>query len=121
MRAKDAVGEYGERIAVRHLAEAGLEVVERNWRCDLGEIDVVAVEGDVLVVCEVKTRSSESFGTPAEALTPVKLRRQWRLAARWLAEHQPPHRPPVREVRVDLVAVLLQRRGRARVEHVRGV
>lgn len=77
--------------------------------------------GDVLVVCEVKTRSSESFGTPAEALTPVKLRRQWRLAARWLAEHQPPHRPPVREVRVDLVAVLLQRRGPARVEHVRGV
>lgn len=117
MRAKDAVGGYGERLALRHLVDAGLVIVERNWRCDLGEIDIVALDGDVLVVCEVKTRSTVAYGTPAEALTPVKLRRLWRLAARWLAEHE--LRP--REVRVDLVAVLLQRRGPAQLEHVRGV
>jgi len=117
VRAKDAVGVYGERVALRHLTEAGLEVLETNWRCPAGEIDIVAVEGDVLVICEVKTRSTLTFGTPAEALTPAKTRRLWRLAACWLAEHDLPHS----DVRVDLVAVVRQRRGPALVEHVRGV
>ena len=56
MRAKDAVGRYGEDVAARHLTEAGLVVLARNWRCREGEIDIVARDGDVLVVCEVKTR-----------------------------------------------------------------
>ena len=65
MRAKDAVGRYGEDVAARHLTEAGLVVLERNWRCREGEIDIVARDGDVLVVCEVKTRRSTTYGTPA--------------------------------------------------------
>lgn len=117
MGATGAVGRYGERVAAAHLAADGMQVLATNWRCRQGEIDIVALDGDVLVVCEVKTRSTLAYGTPAEALTPVKLRRLWRLAARWLAEHE--LRP--REVRVDLVAVLLQRRGPAQLEHVRGV
>ena len=58
MRAKDAVGKYGERIAAQHLREAGLSIIDSNWRCELGEIDIVAVEGSTLVLCEVKTRTT---------------------------------------------------------------
>src|ERR1700691_3807011 len=73
--AKDAVGRYGENVAALHLVEAGLEVLDRNWRCAAGEIDIVAREGDVVVICEVKTRSSTTFGAPQEAITPVKAAR----------------------------------------------
>ena len=62
MRAKDAWGRYGEDVASRYLAEAGLVVLERNWRCPAGEIDIVARDGAALVVCEVKTRRDDAFG-----------------------------------------------------------
>jgi putative endonuclease len=117
VRAKDGVGKYGERIAVRHLHDAGLTIIDTNWRCELGEIDIVAIDGDTLVFCEVKTRSTLSYGTPAEALTPEKVRRLWRLAARFLEER---HLRPA-NVRIDLVAVIRRRRGAARVEHVPGI
>ncbi|MET0711591.1 MAG: YraN family protein, partial [Jiangellaceae bacterium] len=57
MRAKDGVGSYGEQVAVRHLEQAGFTIVARNWRCEIGEIDVIALDGATVVVCEVKTRS----------------------------------------------------------------
>ena len=114
---KQAVGAYGETVAARHLAEAGLRVLERNWRCDEGEIDLVLRDGDALVVCEVKTRTSDVCGSPHEAVSPAKLDRLRRLAHRWAAERglQPP------ETRIDVVAVRLPRRGAAQVEHVRGI
>lgn len=115
MRAKDAVGHYGEEVAVRHLTEAGLEIVERNWRCPEGEIDIVARERDVLVFCEVKTRSSVLFGLPAEAITPRKRGRMRRLAYFWLKG-----RPGwAGEVRFDVVSVVRRDRGAAIVEHIR--
>jgi putative endonuclease len=116
VRAKDGLGRYGERVAAAHLEAAGLTILERNWRCDLGEIDIVAREGDTLVICEVKTRSGLGFGSPLEGVTPVKVLRLRRLAGRWLATH--PQRAS--EVRIDLVGVLRPRRGAALVEHVRG-
>jgi putative endonuclease len=116
VRAKDALGAYGEQVAERHLVDAGLTILERNWRCDVGEIDIVAREGDVLVVCEVKTRSGTSYGTPLEGVTPLKAARLRRLAGRWLAAHAV--RPA--EVRIDIVGVLRPLRGPAVVEHVRG-
>ena len=81
MRAKDGLGRYGEDVAARHLVEQGIIVLDRNWRCELGEIDIVGRDGDVLVVCEVKTRSGTSFGTPLEAVTRTKAARLRRLAA----------------------------------------
>ncbi|ACQ80779.1 protein of unknown function UPF0102 [Beutenbergia cavernae DSM 12333] len=117
MRAKDAIGAYGERVAGRWLEAEGLEVVERNWRCPDGELDLVARDGETLVFVEVKTRSSLAFGHPGEAVTRLKLARLRRLAARWLAEHD----AHAREVRIDVVAVLRTRAGAARVEHLRGV
>lgn len=118
MRAKDAVGQYGERVAVRRLTEAGMTVLERNWRCRLGEIDVLARDGDCLVVCEVKTRRSVRAGTALEAVTPDKVARLRRLAGEWLKAHPGVHPG---QVRLDVVAVTLGERGPGQVQHVRGV
>ena len=60
-----AIGDYGERIAADHLRSLGMAILARNWTCRFGEIDIVAVEGRALVVCEVKTRSSNTFGMPS--------------------------------------------------------
>ena len=112
-----AMGAYGEQVAERHLVEAGMVVLDRNWRCDEGEIDLVLREGRVLVVCEVKTRASNDRGTPHEAITDAKLHRLHRLGQRWAQARG--LRPD--ETRVDLVAVLRPSRGAAVVDHVRGL
>ncbi len=116
MRAKDAVGAYGEQVAARHLQDAGFVLLERNWRCSEGEIDLVAADGGVLVICEVKTRSSLAYGDPAEAVVGAKAARLRRLAVRWMAAHD--SRWP--EVRFDVVTVLRRPRGAAAVRHLRG-
>jgi putative endonuclease len=112
-----AVGAYGERLAARHLVGQGLVVLDRNWRCDAGEIDLVLRDGGVLVVCEVKTRSSAACGTPHEAVTAAKLARLRLLAARWVSAHD--IRP--RDIRIDLVAIVRPRRGPSQIDHVRGL
>jgi putative endonuclease len=111
------LGRFGEAYAARHLVERGMVVLDRNWRCDAGEIDLVLRDGRVLVVCEVKTRSSNAYGSPLEGVTPVKAERLRRLAARWLADHRV--RPD--EVRIDLVGVLAAPGRSPLVEHVAGV
>ena len=112
-----ATGEYGEASAARWLARQGMVLLDRNWRCELGEIDLVLRDGPALVVCEVKTRSSAAFGSPFEAVTPAKLARLRRLAARWIADRG----VSVAEVRFDLVGVRLDLSGDERFQHVRGV
>ncbi len=77
-------------------------MVARNWRCRDGELDLVVRAGRVLVFCEVKTRSSDAFGSAAEAVVATKRARIRRLAARWLSEWTGP-RP--REIRFDVVAI----------------
>ncbi|MFJ9668564.1 YraN family protein [Streptomyces sp. NPDC101219] len=117
--ARSALGRYGEALAARRLAEAGMTVLERNWRCGrTGEIDIVARDGDVLVVCEVKTRRAGAFQHPMEAVTAAKADRLRELAERWLRDHDG---APPGGVRIDLVGVVLPARGAPRVEHVRGV
>jgi putative endonuclease len=115
-RAKDAVGAYGERVAARFLVDQGMAILERNWRGTRGEIDIIAADGEVVVFCEVKTRRTESFGPPADAVVPVKVRRLRRLAAQWLSDHG--MRPG--KVRFDVVSVLPRPAGPAEVEHLRG-
>lgn len=112
-----ALGAYGETLAARHLTAGGMVLLDRNWRGESGEIDLVLREGDVLVVCEVKTRTSDACGTPHEAVDRVKLDRLRRLASQWLRAHDV--RP--RDVRIDLVAVHRPRRGPSSLEHVRGL
>ncbi|MFG2327027.1 YraN family protein [Streptomyces sp. NBC_01723] len=119
MNARGAMGRYGETLAARRLTGAGMTVLERNWRCGrTGEIDIVARDGDVLVVCEVKTRRGGSFEHPMAAVTPEKAGRLRRLAERWIQTHGG---APPGGVRIDLVGVLLPQRGAPVVEHARGV
>jgi putative endonuclease len=94
MRAKDQLGKDGEDFALRHLVGAGFDIVQRNWRCNAGELDIIAVDGNTLVVVEVKTRSSTDYGLPAEAVTWRKVAKLRELAAMWLREH--PCAMPVR-------------------------
>ena len=117
---KTSVGRYGEDVAARHLSEAGLQVLERNWRCDIGEVDLVARDGQTLVLCEVKTRRGLDYGSPLEAVTRRKLGRLRRLAARWLVEYDDAGARPS-TVRIDVIGVLLRPKGAAVVEHLRGV
>ena len=114
---KQALGAYGETLAARHLVEQGMVLLERNWRCEASEIDLVLRDGDVLVVCEVKTRSSLRYGTPHEAVTDVKVARLRRLAARWLEVRG----VAARDIRIDLVAIVRPRRGASVLDHVRGI
>jgi len=121
MRAKDAVGQYGERVAARHLVEAGLTILACNWRCPDGELDIVARDGDVLVFCEVKTRSSTTFGDPSEAVIGRKAARLRRLAVYWLTEQRDAGAHDFwPEMRFDVVSVLRSPRGAAQVRHLRG-
>ncbi|MEV6635529.1 YraN family protein [Actinoplanes sp. NPDC051470] len=114
-KVRKAVGEYGEHVAERYLTAAGLVVLNRNWRCSDGEVDLVLQDGDDIVFCEVKTRRSGAFGRPVEAVHWQKARRLRRLAARWLAEAT----THPREVRFDVVEVMPQPQGAAMVEHIR--
>ena len=116
-QARQALGAYGEKVAARHLIEQGLVLLERNWRCDEGEIDLVLRDGATLVVCEVKTRTNLEVGTPHEAITDAKLSRLKRLGERWATDRGV--RPD--GTRVDLVAVLRPRRGPAVIDHVAGL
>ncbi|GAA4807199.1 YraN family protein [Streptomyces ziwulingensis] len=119
MNARGAKGRYGETLAARRLTESGMTVLARNWRCGrTGEIDIVARDGDVLVVCEVKTRAAGAFEHPMAGVTPDKAERLRDLAQRWIQSHGG---APPGGVRIDLVGVLLPRRGAPVVEHARGV
>ncbi|MFJ8046102.1 YraN family protein [Kitasatospora sp. NPDC096147] len=85
------LGRYGEEVAARWLAQGGLQILERNWRCADGELDIVALDGDTLAVCEVKTRSERGFQQPQEGIDRTKADRLRRLAERWLGERWPEH------------------------------
>lgn len=113
MAAKDELGRRGERIAERFLEESGLDIIDRNWRCPIGELDLVAVDGDETVFVEVKTRSGEAYGHPFEAITPAKLSRLRRLAFAWCDA-----RGERRRIRVDAISVLAPKGGVVVVEHL---
>lgn len=100
-----------------------MAVLERNWRCSEGEIDLIARDGDALVICEVKTRRATPFQHPMDALHPAKTARLRRLAARWLSERWVARygHPPSGGVRIDLIGIVLPDRGAPVVHHVRGV
>lgn len=116
-RVARAVGDYGEQLACAHLEREGYELIERNWRCEAGELDIVARHDDCLVFCEVKTRRSGRFGNPVEAVTAAKAARLRRLALCWLREHD----RHARKLRIDVIGVVLTGTGPARLQHLQGV
>lgn len=114
-----AIGALGEDLAVEHLCSLGMRVLERNWRCRYGELDVIAVDtaARAVVFVEVKTRTGDGFGGLAQAVTPQKVRRLRRLAGLWLAaqdEHW-------EAVRIDVVGVRLGRQATPEITHLAGV
>ncbi len=112
-----ALGDAGEDLVARWYVEAGYRLLDRNWRCREGELDVVVGRGNVLVFCEVKTRRSTAFGTPAEAVTFTKQRRLRTLAMRWLDAH-PDAR--ARTLRFDVASVLAVRGAPPAIDVIEG-
>lgn len=96
-----ARGRWGENLAASFYERAGSEVVDRNWRCPIGELDLVVREGDVYVFAEVKTRRSDRFGPAAAAVGLDKQRRIRQLSVEWLRAHDVGHV----EIRFDVVAI----------------
>jgi putative endonuclease len=105
--ARVRLGRRGEELAVVELGRCGYEVVARNWRCQVGEVDVVALRDEAYHFFEVRTRRGREFGTPEESLTPAKQRRMIDVARTYLGEHD------LNDVdwRVGLVAVEMDRKG----------
>jgi putative endonuclease len=97
-----AFGQRGEELAAQWYMQRGYRIVDRNWRCQLGEIDLVVRRGSLLVVAEVKARTSDAFGIPALAVGAAKQQRLRRLAAAWLKDHRLGRAV---DVRFDVVAV----------------
>jgi putative endonuclease len=113
------IGALGEQLAVDHLRSLRLRVLERNWRCRYGELDVIAADDEarVVVFVEVKTRTSDRFGGVAQAVTPDKVRRLRRLAGLWLAAQN----GSWTAVRIDVIGVRIGRRRTPEITHVQGV
>lgn len=99
------IGRLGEQYAVRVLTAQGYNIVETNWRCVAGEIDIVAQEGQTWVFVEVKSRRFTRFGEPEEAITPPKQRRMLRCAQCYIAQHN------LEDVvcRLDVVAIVMSK------------
>jgi putative endonuclease len=112
---KNDVATRGEDAATAYLERIGLHVVERNWRCKAGEIDIIALDGDVLVLVEVKTRRSDKAGGPEDAVTPTKQKRIARLAEAYVAASG---LEPV-QVRFDVIAIRVLASDRALLRHYR--
>jgi putative endonuclease len=116
MNLRQDTGRYGEDRAAIYLQDRGYEIVDRNWRCRIGEIDIVARENNRIVFIEVKTRNGSGFGHPFEAISPDKVARMRRLATEWCVVKQ----VVGVQVRLDAIAVLISG-GRVFIEHLKEV
>lgn len=114
---RQALGAYGEGLAADYLRNLGMVILHRNWRCDAGELDLVARDGDTLVICEVKTRRSVSHGSPLEAVGRRKIVKLRELALRYVLEQ----RIGPRTIRFDVIGVLQPWDEPPVVRHVRNV
>ncbi|MCV7228681.1 YraN family protein [Mycolicibacterium komossense] len=113
------LGALGEQLAVEHLLAQGLQIVDRNWRCRYGELDIVAADTSsrTAVFVEVKTRTGDGFGGLAYAVPPQKVRRLRRLTSLWLAGQD----RRWATVRLDVIGVRIGRCRTPELTHVQGV
>lgn len=109
------LGSRGEELAASFLERNGFTIVERNFRCKGGEVDIVARDGNTIVFVEVKSRKSLAYGVPQEAVTPFKQRQISKAALTWLARHHKIDSP----ARFDVIALLLDSSYSHRIEHIR--
>lgn len=119
MADKDERGRAGEARAARYLQARGYTVLDRNWRCPRGELDIVAARGADLVVVEVKTRRTEWFGHPFEAVDARKRARLWRVSCAWITAH--PGQARHRRLRIDVIGITGEDPDTAILEHLEDV
>jgi putative endonuclease len=113
---RHSLGRLGERLAAEHLERRGVAIVDRNYRTRWGELDLVGLDGDTLVFCEVKTRRG-GWAAPFDALSCSKCERVRRMAMTWLAEVG--DRPHARVLRFDAIGVVIDGHGKlVRLDHV---
>ena len=117
MARKDEVGRRGEDCAADYLVSSGYTVLERNWRCSQGEIDLIVARGADIAFVEVKTRSGTGYGHPFEAITVAKLARLRRLAGAWCEQSG----LRARQIRIDVIAVIVRPGRLPELEHLEGV
>lgn len=108
-----ALGRWGEAVAARYLAERGYKILAKNWRCAFGEIDLVALDSDVYVAVEVKTRRGTAYGSPEAAITPRKAEKLSQLTLHYQLAHDLEDVP----WRIDIIALELDADGRLRRCH----
>jgi len=109
---RQAVGALGEKLAAGFLRKRGYHIIETNYRCPAGEIDIIARQGETLVFIEVRTKSSQEFGSPEESITSAKKARLRALAAHYGQTHD-----NLPSQRIDVVSVELDKKGRvSRIE-----
>jgi putative endonuclease len=114
-RTRKELGRQGEDLAASYLAEQGYKVLERNWRCARGEIDIIAEKGEWLIFVEVRARIGQTYGSPEESITPAKQARLLELAQAYLQQAGWPDR----KWRVDVIALVLDSAGRTeRLNHI---
>lgn len=113
------LGALGEQVAADHLGAMGFRVLNRNWRCRYGELDLIVTDAAdrTLVFVEVKTRTTEQFGGLAQAVTPQKVRRLRRLAGLWLAGQQ----RRWHAIRIDVISVRVGLGDQPQITHLQGV
>ncbi len=116
MNSNQSVGKYGEDRAAEFLVRLGYEIIDRNWRCKSGEIDIIARDLNCLVFAEVKTRTRTGFGHPFEAITAKKIQTMRSLVSQWCHNRN----LASNEVRLDALSVLIVR-GRVTIEHLKQV
>lgn len=116
MDTRTTLGRQGEDIATEHLRGLGFQILDRNWRCRAGELDIVAKRGRGFVFVEVKTRRSSRFGHPLEAITPEKALRLRALAREWMRDHGASG-----PIRIDAVGIRLSSHDGIRLDHVEGI
>jgi putative endonuclease len=116
-KSRQEIGTRGEDLAAAELQRQGMVILDRNWRCRAGEIDIVAEEAGSLVFCEVKCRTGLGFGAPLEAITYAKSRKLRQLAAQWLAAHD----VNAQRVRIDAIGVVILATSEPQITHLRGI
>ena len=118
MRIVNPLAKKGEDMATAYLKKKGYQIVERNFRRGYGEIDIIAVKDNTLVFIEVKTRTSNKFGSPLEAITPWKLASLTKTAQFYKVLH--PHFPD--SMRIDAIAIYInQQSGKEEIEHSKNI
>lgn len=119
---RNEIGATGETLAALELQKQGMEILDRNWTCRWGELDVVALESSegrrTAVFCEVKCRTGRNYGDPLESITYAKIKRLRQLAAEWMRQHA---ELSVDAIRLDAIGVLLGHDHRPVLVHITGI